>query len=161
MPSRLTATGAGAKTRLPHPGRPAGLAKARPTGMPIVIIRAWPSVGGACHTPGMSDHERTSAGTGLRVRGQLVGTVAGIARLLGTVAAVLLTLHVILTVCDANPGNGITRFVAQWSSPVALWFKDLFTPADFKLKTLVNYGAAAISWLIVTSIVVRIIRRLG
>jgi hypothetical protein len=68
---------------------------------------------------------------------------------------------VLLTVFGANPDNPITTFVRSWADPLALAFRDLFTPADGKLRVLANYGLAAIFWLIVTSIVVRLIRRLG
>jgi hypothetical protein len=66
-----------------------------------------------------------------------------------------------LTVGGANPGNGIVTFVTSWSDPLAWGFKDLFTPGDAKLRVLVNYGIAAIFWLIVSSIIARLIRRLG
>jgi hypothetical protein len=81
--------------------------------------------------------------------------------LLGTVAAVVLAAHVLLSIGGANPDNGITRFVARCARPLALGFRDLFTPSDAKLRVLVDYGIAAIAWLIVVSLVVRLIRRLG
>ena len=43
----------------------------------------------------------------------------------------------------------------------ALGFKDLFTPDDPKLQVLVNYGIAALFWLIVSAILAEIIRRVG
>jgi hypothetical protein len=109
----------------------------------------------------MPEHERTSTDGGRSIRQQTVAVVAGVARLLGTVAAVVLAAHVLLTIGGANPDNSITRFVARCARPLAVGFRDLFTPSDAKLQVLVNYGIAAIAWLIVVSLVVRLIRRLG
>lgn len=94
-------------------------------------------------------------------RAKAVGAIASVARWIGTLIALVLTVHVVLTVGGANPDNGITRFVADWSQPLALGFADLFTPEDPQLAVLVNFGIAAIFWLILTSIVVRIIRAFG
>jgi hypothetical protein len=92
-------------------------------------------------------------------RGAVVGAVASVARWAGLVVVVVLLLRVPLTVGGANPANGITSFVRSWSDPLAWGFKDLFTPSDPKLLVLVNYGIAALFWLIVSSILTRIIRR--
>ncbi|MBP2475312.1 hypothetical protein JOF53_004184 [Crossiella equi] len=94
-------------------------------------------------------------------RAKAVSVIAGTLRWAGTVVAVLLVAHVVLTVGGANPANGITRFVASWADPLALGFRDLFVPEDPKARVLVNYGLAALVWLVVTSVVVRVVRRFG
>jgi hypothetical protein len=99
--------------------------------------------------------------TETHARGKVVGVVATVLRWIGTIIAVILVAHVLLTVFGANPDNPITEFVRSWADPLALAFRDLFTPADAKLRVLADYGLAAIFWLIVTSIVVRLVRRLG
>jgi hypothetical protein len=90
-----------------------------------------------------------------------IGVVVLLVRLAGAVAAVILVAHVVLTLGSANPANGITRFVRTWADALALGFRDLFTPADVKIRTLVNYGLAALIYLVVTAIAARLIRRLG
>lgn len=97
----------------------------------------------------------------VRVKDQVVGLIAGIVRWVGLIFALILVLHVIFVVGGANPDNGIVSFVGDWSDGLALGFKDLFEPADEKLRVLVNYGIAAIFWLVVSAIVTRIIRRIG
>ena len=92
---------------------------------------------------------------------KIANVLANVVRWAGLIIAVILVLRVLLTVGGANPANGITSFVTSWSDPLAWGFKDLFTPSDAKLRVLVNYGIAAIFWLIVSSILARIIRRLG
>lgn len=95
-------------------------------------------------------------------RARVVGLISTVVRWAGNLAAVILTAHVVLTVGGANPDNGITRFVAGWADPLALGFQNLFPQPDApKLDVLVNYGLAAIFWMIVTSLVVKIIRALG
>jgi hypothetical protein len=70
-------------------------------------------------------------------------------------------IHVIFTVGSANPANGIVSFVKSWADGLALGFSDLFTPSDEKLRVLVNYGIAALFWLVVSGILAKVIRRVG
>ncbi|MFJ6670255.1 hypothetical protein ACIQMJ_03990 [Actinosynnema sp. NPDC091369] len=95
------------------------------------------------------------------VRARTVSVVAGVLGWAGLLVAVVLVAHVLLTVGGANPANSITTTVATWADRLALGFRDLFTPEDAKLRVLVNYGLAAIFWLIVRSLVLRLVRRLG
>ena len=95
------------------------------------------------------------------LRGRLVGAVAGIVSWAGLALAVVLVSHVLLTVGGANPDNDITSTVRDWAQPLALAFRDLFTPDDAKLRVLVNFGLAAVFWLVVRSILLKLVRRLG
>jgi hypothetical protein len=94
-------------------------------------------------------------------RARTVGVLVTVVRWIGTLVALLLATHVVLTVGGANPDNAITRFVAQWAQPLALGFATLFMPADPQLAVLINYGVAALFWLVVTSLAVRILHALG
>lgn len=94
-------------------------------------------------------------------RARVADVLVTVVRWLGNSAAVLLTIHVVLTVFDANPDNGITRFVRDWARPLALGFDNLFTPADPQLAVLINYAIAALFWLFATSLAIRILRALG
>ncbi|MCI2423668.1 hypothetical protein MOQ72_40310 [Saccharopolyspora sp. K220] len=89
-----------------------------------------------------------------------VGVLITAVRLVGNACAALLAIHVVLTVGSANPENGITRFVASWADPLALGFQDLFMPDDPKAAVLVNYGIAALFWLLATSLAIKILRAL-
>lgn len=131
---------------------------------------------GTCHTSDMAEHAegsenelaetKTHAKSGSdvdwrKIKDTGVGLLAGIVRWVGLIFAVILVLHVIFTVGGANPDNGIVSWVRGWADSLAIGFKDLFEPNDAKLRVLVNYGIAALFWLIVSSIVTRIIRRVG
>lgn len=94
-------------------------------------------------------------------RSNVVGVVASVVRWAGLLFALVLAVHVLLTVGEANPDNGITRFFASAAEPLALAFKSLFTPENDNLRVLVNYGLAALFWLIVSAVLSRLIRRLA
>lgn len=91
----------------------------------------------------------------------MVGILAGLVRWTGLIVAIVLVVHVLLTVGNANPGNGITVFFADWAEPLALGFRTLFTPENEELRVLVNFGLAALFWLIVSGILARLLRRLA
>jgi hypothetical protein len=117
-----------------------------------------------CQTPGMAEHAEQGSQRryGLaEVRARVVNILATVVRWAGLIVAIILVVRVLLTVGGANPSNGITSFITSWSDPLAWGFKDLFTPSDGKLRVLVNYGIAAIFWLVVSSVLARIIRKFG
>src|SRR5437764_3393699 len=99
---------------------------------------------------------RTAHRSAAEIRALIVGVLAGVVRWVGLILAVVLVLRVVLTIGGANPANGIASFVTAWSDRFTWGFKNLFTPTDAKLRVLVNYGLAAIFWLIISSIIVRI-----
>lgn len=94
-------------------------------------------------------------------RSGVVGVVASVIRWIGLLFAVVLVVHVLLTVGGANPDNGITRFFSWAADPLALAFKSLFMPDNEQLRVFVNYGLAALFWLIVSAVLSRLIRRLA
>ena len=140
-------------------------------------VTYWPvaDASGTCHTSGMAEHAESSEknvtdksprpkrGVDVdwrKAKDQVVALVAGIIRWVGLIFAVILVLHIIFTIGGANPSNGIVSWIRDWADTLSIGFKDLFEPADEKLRVLVNYGIAALFWLIVSSIVVKVIRRL-
>ncbi|WP_424189153.1 hypothetical protein ACOBQX_12040 [Actinokineospora sp. G85] len=73
--------------------------------------------------------------------------------------AVVLLAQIILTVAEANPGNGFASFVEGFSSAVSLGFDGLFSPGSAKLATVLDYGLAAIVWLLIGAAINFLIRR--
>lgn len=96
-----------------------------------------------------------------KAKEQIVALLAGVVRWLGVIFALILVLHVIFVIGEANPDNSIATFVREWSDGLVIGFQDLFTPDDTKLRTLVNFGLAALFWLVVSAVVAKIIRRIG
>lgn len=117
-----------------------------------------------CETPGMAEHSESEprAKVDQRLgRERAAGVLAGLVRWTGLVFALFLAVHVVFVIGEANQDNGIVAFVRGGADAFSLGFSDLFLPADFKLQVLVNYGLAAIFWLVVSSIVAKVIRRVG
>jgi hypothetical protein len=121
---------------------------------------------GGCHSwhtfgMGRALQDPSSRVSGRGTRSRLVGIVATVIRLVGWLFVLILVAHVALTLGDANPGNNITTWVEVWANRLQLGFRDLFTPADERLKVASNYGLAALVWLVVSSVLARLVRRLG
>jgi hypothetical protein len=73
--------------------------------------------------------------------------------------AVVLALHIVLVLGNANPHNGFASFVDSWSSAVSLGLRNLFTPDSLKLRVLFNDGLAAIVWLVIGAVLTYLIRQ--
>lgn len=87
--------------------------------------------------------------------------LATVIQIVGGLFVLILVAHVVLTLGEANPTNGITRFVAYWADRLQLGFRGLFTPADARVRIVVDYGLAAAFWLVVSWVLVRLVRRFG
>lgn len=81
-----------------------------------------------------------------------------VVRAVGAILALILVVHIVFTLFEANPEKGITKFFADLARGLTLWFENLFTPDDVKIAVLINYGLAAIFWLVAAAVVVRILR---
>jgi hypothetical protein len=57
--------------------------------------------------------------------------------------------------------TSITRFVAYWADRLQLGFRGLFNPADARARVAINYGLAALVWLVASSLVAGVLRRLS
>jgi hypothetical protein len=76
----------------------------------------------------------------------------------GLIAGVIL-LGIILVLVDANQRNTIVDFVLDIGRFFVRPFRDLFPQDDPKENMVVNWGIAAIAYLIVGAIIARIVRR--
>ncbi|WP_214326451.1 hypothetical protein [Nonomuraea sediminis] len=74
-------------------------------------------------------------------------------------AALVLVLYAVFTVFKANPANVWYQFVESLAGWLSLGLANLFQLADVRWTTLVDYGLAAIVWLIIGSVVASLIRR--
>lgn len=93
-----------------------------------------------------------------RAPGKLLGLLASLVGLASVVAALILVLYIVVVVFKANPANVIVRDVKDVARPLAWVFRDLFTPKSERLRVLVNYGIAAIVYLLVGRLIVRVLR---
>ena len=86
---------------------------------------------------------------------------SGIARIVSAVfavIAVILILHIVLVLADASAASGIVKDIANFASTLAWGFKALFSFTSAKLTVFVNYGLAALVYLFVGGVLVRLFR---
>jgi hypothetical protein len=88
-------------------------------------------------------------------------TVARVLRTIGYAIVAVLVLHIVLTLLQANPANVVAALVARLAGTFDLGLSNLFLVDDPQLAVLLNYGAAALAWLLITAVVVRLASRIG
>ena len=90
-----------------------------------------------------------------------LGILAALVRLVTVVFAAILVIHIVLTVAAANPRNGITTFFAATANHLTLGLGNLFLPASVSLQVILNYGIAAVVWLIIGLLLARLLQALS
>jgi hypothetical protein len=90
-----------------------------------------------------------------------IDALGNLLRIVGMLIVLVLVLHIVLTLLEANPANGLTAFVRDAADQFNLGLSDLFLPEDPKLEVVLNYGTATLIWFAITAVVVRLVRRLG
>ena len=88
-------------------------------------------------------------------------TVARVLRTIGYAIVGVLVLHIVLTLLQANPANVVAALIARLAGTFDLGLSNLFLVDDPTLAVLLNYGAAALDWLLITAVVVRLASRIG
>ncbi|TDC09472.1 hypothetical protein E1267_07405 [Nonomuraea longispora] len=88
-----------------------------------------------------------------------VSAVAYLVKVASRVAALSVLLYALFTVFEANPANIWYRFVESLASWASLGLAGLFQLDDPRHTALVNYGLAAVVWLITGSALAGLIRR--
>lgn len=92
-------------------------------------------------------------------RARVVRVVCTVINIVCGLFAVVLGLHIVMVLFEANPNNGFASLVDGWSSAVSLGLRDLFTPGNEKLATLLNDGLAALGWLLIAGVLTYAIRQ--
>jgi hypothetical protein len=93
--------------------------------------------------------------------GALLLTIARLIRLLAGVVALLIAAAIVLRLLSANPGNAVVRDVHDVGRALAGPFKNLFLIKNPKTSILVNWGIAAIVYLVVGGLLASLLARLG
>jgi hypothetical protein len=88
-----------------------------------------------------------------------VNVIATGVSILTILVVAVLAVHILFAVFEANGSNAIVVAVREWADRLAWEFKDVFAPRDPKVSVLVNYGLAAVVYLIVGRIIVGLVRR--
>ena len=85
--------------------------------------------------------------------------LATIVRVVCSVIAALIVIHAVFVLFEANPANPLVTFTAGWRDTFGWFTKDLFTPSDPKIAEAVNDALAALIWVVVGSLVSKLIVR--
>src|SRR3954469_16875476 len=86
--------------------------------------------------------------------------LATIVRVVCSVIAALIVIHAVFVLFEANPENLLVRFTAGWRDTLGRCTKDLFRPPHPKIAEAINDGLAALIWVVVGSLVSKLIARL-
>jgi hypothetical protein len=77
----------------------------------------------------------------------------------GAIFALFEVVYILLILFDANPANAFFKFIQTVAEPLALFFPGLFDLVNDKLEVVINYGLAAVFWLVVTGLIARLVGR--
>jgi hypothetical protein len=82
-------------------------------------------------------------------RVSVVRKVCAVITMICGLFALVLAVHIVLVLAEANPNNGFAAFINSFSGGVSLGLRNLFTPDAEKLRVFLNDGVAAIGWLVI------------
>lgn len=92
---------------------------------------------------------------------QGAAAVASVLRIAGLAIVAVLVAHIVLTLLGANPDNAFATMVRSLAGYFDLGLSNLFLPANPALAVTLNYGMAALLWFVITTVAVRLVRRIG
>jgi hypothetical protein len=94
-----------------------------------------------------------------RRREDRANTVANIIHVVVGIILIVFALHVVFVLLDANQGNEFVSFVYTLAKAFVLGLGDVFTPDDATLGVVMNYGLAALVYLVLSQLVINALRR--
>ena len=103
---------------------------------------------------GVTATARRGVGGGFMLAALLVTLVVG-------VVVGIIVIGILLKVFEANTSNSIVKHVIDVGKTLVGPFKDVFTIKNPKTEVAVNWGLAAVVYLVIGSIIARVLRRMG
>jgi hypothetical protein len=101
----------------------------------------------------------TAVHAGRRAAGSGLLLVARLVMLAATLVALVIGAAILLRVLGANPDNSLVSAVHDAGKALVGPFKDIFKPHNPKVSIAVNWGLAAVVYLLVGGLIARLIRR--
>ena len=89
-----------------------------------------------------------------------ISLLATVVRVVAALIGALILLHAVFVLFEANPANGLVSFIAGWGDIFGWFSKDLFTPTNPKIAEAINDVMAAMIWVVVGSLLSKLIVRL-
>lgn len=84
---------------------------------------------------------------------------AAVVAVVADVAALIIGLWILLYLLDANQGNGFVDFVHDLAGWLAGWSRDMFTVDPDWWQVVLNYGIAAVVYVLVGNLAARALSR--
>ncbi|WP_225992459.1 hypothetical protein [Actinomadura montaniterrae] len=109
--------------------------------------------------PGDHRSRRPLAASAAAARKRTVDLIAAVISVVTTIVVLILAVHILFVVFEANTGNDIVHWFGARADELAWQFKDVFQPDNAKVDVAVNYGLAALVYLVVGRIIVSVVRR--
>lgn len=66
-------------------------------------------------------------------------------------------VFILMILFGANQANSFFLFVKSLAAPLALFFPGLFDLGNYNLSVIVNYGLAAVFWVVVAGFLSRLV----
>lgn len=92
---------------------------------------------------------------------KVCNVLATVVRLVGYALAAVIVAFLVLTFVGVNTANGVAQVIGSIAEFAVLSFRDLFLIADPVFAAVVNYGLAAIFWVLVAEFGSRLVRWAG
>jgi hypothetical protein len=108
---------------------------------------------------GQGPHDPPYHNQGRYGRRDGAGAVVGVIHLVVGIVVAIFLLHMLFVVFEANQDNGFVDGVYNVAKVLVLGLGDVFTPDDAKLGVVLNYGFAALIYLVVSQLIVRALSR--
>lgn len=107
------------------------------------------------------DRERRepSADRGTRFHGPSADGIGRTVQVISALIALVFVLHIVFVMTAANQGNDFVAFVYSVAKFFVFGLGDVFTPNDAMIGVALNYGLAAIIYLVVGRIIARALKR--
>lgn len=87
------------------------------------------------------------------------GTAARVITGIGALFALIEVVYILMILFGANKANEFFQFVQSLAEPLALFFPGLFPIDNYNLSVIVNYGLAAVFWVVVAGFIARLVSR--
>lgn len=107
----------------------------------------------ACRTRGMSGRLVRMAVKKSKGQSGVATLINGI----GFLIAVLLVLHIVFVLFGVPGNTGLARSVEQAAVPLALFFPGLVEAPGAELQVLLDFGLAAVFWMVVAGLLARVV----
>jgi hypothetical protein len=97
----------------------------------------------------------------MRAAGAGLGLLARVVMLIAGLVFLVLAIGILLIVLGANQGNAVVQAVTSAARWLAGPFNGLFTFGGSITSTAINWGIAAVVYLIIGAVIAGILRRIG